>query len=82
MVERRKTEAMAAKRQRARGGISLSSEEGGNYESDTGDETDPDQANDEYLLQLWEAMGGKLRATKVVYSFIHSSSIHETMRTT
>lgn len=52
MVERRKTEAMAAKRQRARGGISLSSEEGGNYESDTGDETDPDQANDEYLLQL------------------------------
>ncbi len=46
MVERRKTEAMAAKRRRARGGISLSSEEEENYESDTGDETDPDQADD------------------------------------
>ncbi len=38
MVERWKTEARAAKRQRARGGMNLSSEEEENYESDTGDE--------------------------------------------
>ncbi len=53
MVERQKTEAMAAKRRRARGGISSSNEEEENYESDTGDETDPNQAdNDENPLQL------------------------------
>ncbi len=53
MVERWKIEVMAAKRQRARGGISSSSEEEENYESDTGDETDPDQVeDDENLLQL------------------------------
>ena len=50
MMERRKAEAMATKRRRARGGISLSSEE--EDESDIGDDTDPDQANDEYPLQL------------------------------
>ena len=50
MMERRKAEAMAAKRRRARGGISSSSEE--EDESDTGDDTDPDQANDKYPLQL------------------------------
>ncbi len=33
---------MAAKYQRAREGIRLSSEEEENYESNTGDETDPD----------------------------------------
>ncbi len=44
---------MATKRQKARGGISLSSEEKENYESDTGDETDPDQVdNDKNPLQL------------------------------
>ncbi len=60
MVERRKTEAIAAKRQRARGGISLSSEEEENYESDTEDETDLDQANnDENSLQLWEEGAGE-----------------------
>ncbi len=59
MVERRKTEAMAAKRRRARGGISSSSEKEENYKSDTGDETDPDQANnDENPLQLWEEGAG------------------------
>ncbi len=53
MVKRRKTEAMAAKCQRARGGTSSSSEEEENYESDTGDETDLDQADDnENPLQL------------------------------
>ena len=50
MMERRKAEAMAAKRHRARGGISLSSKE--EDESDTGDDTDPDQANDKYPFQL------------------------------
>ena len=50
MMERRKAEAIAAKRRRARRGISLSSEE--EDESDIGDDTDPDQANDKYLLQL------------------------------
>ena len=42
MVKKRKTEAMAAKCHRDRGGISLFSEEKGNYESDTGEDTDPD----------------------------------------
>ena len=50
MIERRKAEAIAAKRRRARGGFSSSSEE--ENESDTGDDTHPDQANDEYPLQL------------------------------
>ena len=54
MMERRKAEAMAAKRRRARGGISLSSEE--EDESDTGNDTDPDQAVDKYPLQLREGM--------------------------
>lgn len=42
MVKRRKIEAMTAKRQRARRGIDLSSEENQNYESDTGDKMNPD----------------------------------------
>ena len=50
MMERRKAEAMAAKRRRARGGISLSSEK--EDESDNVDDTDLDQANDKYPLQL------------------------------
>ena len=41
---------MAAKWRRARGGISSSNEE--EDKSDTGDDTDPDQADDEYPLQL------------------------------
>ena len=53
MVESQKTEAMVARCQRARGGINLSSEEEKNYESDTRDETNPDQVNiDKNLLQL------------------------------
>ena len=53
MVKRWKIEAMIAKRQRIRGGISLSIEEEKNYESDTRDETDPKQAgNDKNPLQL------------------------------
>ena len=53
MMERQKTETMAARRQRARGKISLSSKEEENYESDTGDETDSDQAgNNKNSLQL------------------------------
>ena len=41
IVERQKTEIMAAKCQRARGGISSSNKDKKNYESDIGDETDP-----------------------------------------
>ena len=53
MVERQKTKAMAIRRQKARGGISLSSKKKKNYKSDTGDKTDPDQAgNNKNLLQL------------------------------
>ena len=53
IVERRKTETMATRHQRARRGIILSSKEEENYESDTGDEIDLDQANDDKnLLQL------------------------------
>ena len=50
MIERRKAEAMAAKRRIARRGIGLSSEE--EDESDTGDDTDPNQTNDKYPSQL------------------------------
>ena len=53
MRKRRKTEAIVAKRQRARIRICLSSEEEENYESDTGDKTILDQVgNDKNLLQL------------------------------
>lgn len=48
LVEKWRTRAMAAKCQRAKKGVSLSNEEEGNYESDTRDETDPDQANNKY----------------------------------
>ena len=53
IVEKQKIEAMATRCQRGRGRISLSSEEKENYESDTGDKTDPNQVgNDKNLLQL------------------------------
>ena len=53
MVEKRKIKAMVVRRQRVRGGISLSSEKKENYESDTRQKTDPDQAgNNKNLLQL------------------------------
>lgn len=42
MIKRRKTEAMAIKCQRTRGGISLSNEEKENYESDIKDKINPD----------------------------------------
>ncbi len=51
---------MAAKRQRAKGGISSSIEDEENYERNTEDETDPDRANnDENPLQLWEEGVGR-----------------------
>ena len=50
MMERQKAKVMAAKRRRTRGGISLSSEKEDG--SDSRDNTDADQANDKYLLQL------------------------------
>ena len=54
MVERQKTKTMATKRCKDREGISLSSEKEGNYESNTRDDTDLDQANNKYLLQYWD----------------------------
>ena len=69
-MEKRKTEAMAAKCRRARGTISLSSKEKENYKSDTEDEMDPDQAGDDKnLLQLKERGQGKIRLTQVIYTF-------------
>ena len=46
--------------------MSLSSKEEENYESDTRDETDLDQAgNDKNLLQLWEeGAGGRYKQQK------------------
>ncbi len=51
MMERRKIEVMVAKCQRAKKEISLSSEEEENYESNTGDETDLNQADGD--KNLW-----------------------------
>lgn len=50
IVERRTTEAMATKCRRNRGGIGLSSKKEENYESDIGDDINPDQADDKYPL--------------------------------
>ena len=53
IMKKRKTKAMAAKQRRARGGISSSNEEEENYESNTGDETNPNQAsNNKNAIQL------------------------------
>ena len=53
IVERQKTKAMIAKCQRVRRRIGLSSEKKENDESNTGDETDPNQAgNIKNPLQL------------------------------
>ena len=53
MMAKRKTEAMAARHQKTRGGISLFSKKKEIYKSDTKDETDPDQAgNNKNPLQL------------------------------
>lgn len=49
MMERRKTKAIATKRQNTRRGISLSSEKKENYESDSKNESYIDQVNDKYL---------------------------------
>ena len=45
---------MIAKQRKARRGISLSIEE--EDENDNGDNTDLDQANDKYPLQLWKGI--------------------------
>ena len=61
-MERWKIKAIVTKCQKARGEISLFSEGEKNYKSDTGDETDPDQAgNDEYLLQLQKRVGKRYK---------------------
>lgn len=50
IIKRQKAEAMATKQHRVRGEISLSSEK--EDESDIRDDTNLDQANDKYSLQL------------------------------
>ena len=82
---------MAAKRRRAWEKISLSTEE--ENESDNKDDTNPnqadlDQADDKYLVELWEEMHWELQVTKWGYSSIHqikyeihSSFIHSIIRT-
>lgn len=52
MVERQKTKAIAIKRYKNRGEISLFSREERNYEINTRDDIDLDQAKDEYPLKL------------------------------
>lgn len=42
MIEKQKTEVIVAQYERARGGISSSSEKKRNYKNDTKDEIDPD----------------------------------------
>ena len=49
-MERWKTKAMTAKRRRNRRGISLSIEKKKNYESNTEDDMDPNQADNKYPL--------------------------------
>lgn len=51
MVERLKTEAIAAKRHRNQRRISLFNKKEENYENDIRDDTNLDQANDKYPLQ-------------------------------
>lgn len=50
MVEQRKAKAITATPCRVRGEISLSSTK--EDESNNGDDTDPDKADDKYLLQF------------------------------
>lgn len=50
IVKKQKAETIAAKRRRARNGISLSSAEGRNYKSDIKDDIDLDKANHRYPL--------------------------------
>lgn len=50
MIEKLKTKAIAAKHQKARREISLSSEKEKNYKSNTKNEINLHQANDKYLL--------------------------------
>ena len=59
MIERRKTEAMAAKRHRARKKISSANKKEENYECDTGDETNPDQAGNDKLTGTLRKGGPK-----------------------
>lgn len=52
MVKRQKTKAIGAKRQSSRKGICLSNKEKEDYEGDTRDKKDPDQSNNQYMLQF------------------------------
>lgn len=48
MIKKRKTQAIAAKYQKARRGISMFKKEKENYNGDTKNKIDSDQANNEY----------------------------------
>lgn len=52
IIEKRKIEAMAKKYRKTRKERSLISEKKENYESDTRDEINPEQAKDKYLQQF------------------------------
>ena len=63
---------MAARCQRTRGGISLFCKKEENYESDTGDETNLDQAsNNKNSLQLWEEEVGKRYKQRYNWVLLH-----------
>lgn len=64
MIEKQKTEAMTAKRHKNRRGISLFNAKKENYESETKNNTDPNQAKDKYSLQFKVAIREKLQITK------------------
>lgn len=51
-IKRQKTKAMVAKRCRNRRGINLFNRKEENHKNDTRDDTNPDQAEDKYLLKL------------------------------
>lgn len=55
-----KVDAIGTKRCKAKKRIGLFGKEEGNNESDIGDEIDPNQFNNTYLLQMLEAIAGKL----------------------
>ena len=64
MIERQKTETIVTKCYKDRKRISLSSRDERNYKSNTRDNTNPDQANGKYLLQLWVVVREKLYVSK------------------
>lgn len=60
MIKKWKTEAITVKCQRVRESICLFSEEKENFDSDTEDEIDPNQADNKYLLPIRKAIKEKI----------------------